>query len=167
MHQRRVRAVLDGLCYDFQQFSFEHFLHYLEQQRGRPIIRVPYDFHAGLTGMWIPAETADYIIFARQTHPIHQFHIQLHEIAHILLKHQRLRVDTLKQMDTQRLLQKVERQSCGSVAFRQHWQEQEAERFVYLLQARIAAARRMDELTREPTSIAGLNHLTDALGWLE
>jgi hypothetical protein len=61
----------------------------------------------------------------------------------------------------------VERQSCGSVAFRQHWQEQEAERFVYLLQARIAAVRRMDELTREPTSIAGLNDLTDALGWLE
>lgn len=167
MNWQYVRSVMESLGYDFQHFEVENFIHHLEQRRGRNILRVSYDFHPGLTGLWIPAETTDYIFYAQFTHPIHQIHIVLHEIAHMLLKHDTLRIDQLLTptlIEIFHHLHDVEYPSSAN--FRDDSQEQEAEAFVYLIQQRIVAARRFDRLTQSITSIAGLDRFTDTLGWM-
>lgn len=168
MNWQNIWSVIEGLGYDFQHFEVEDFIHHLEQQRGRTILRVSYNFRPGLTGLWIPAETADYIFYARLTHPIHQVHIVLHEIAHMLLKHNTVRIDQFLPPEMREVLHRLrDVEYLSSANFRDDSQEEEAEAFVYLIQRRIVAARRFDKLTRAITSIEGLDRFTDTLGWME
>lgn len=162
-----VRRVLDSLHYDFKTFALDHFVQHLEIQRRRDIIRVPYDFKPGLTGLWIPAETADYIFYARSTHPVHQVHIILHEIAHMLLHHPCQRIDQILPSSVIRSLQLSDEVLARSALTAGSNQvEQEAEGFVYLVQQQLVDARRLSQLTNGQSSIDGLKHFTDSLGLL-
>ena len=165
---RHIQSVLDGLQYDFDAFALDHFVQYLEVRRGRSVIRVPYDFKPGLTGLWIPAETADYIFYTQFTHPIHQVHIILHEIAHMLLEHPCKRIDQIlpaELVNTLRISDKVLSRSSKQVSG--DVEELEAESFVYLVQERIVVAKRLFYLTNGQSSIEGLNRFTDSLGLLK
>ena len=168
IHWHRIQFVLDSLCYDFDEFEVDHFVQHLEHLRGRSIVRVSYDFEAGLTGLWIPAETADYIFYTRFTHPIHQAHITLHEIAHMVLGHSCKRIDQILPptlINTLRLSNEfLGRRSEDSEA---DFDEQEAEAFVYFIQQRIVAAKRLSQLTQGQSSIEGLNRFTDSLGLMK
>lgn len=57
--------------------------------RGRPIRLLPMAMPgAGLFGLWIAAEGCDYIVYERSTSRLHQEHIIVHELAHVLCQHE-------------------------------------------------------------------------------
>lgn len=70
-------------------FELESFCEVLARKRQRPI-----ELHsiAGLggrtQGAWIPTRTTDIIIYEQQTTPLHQDHIVLHELSHIICGHE-------------------------------------------------------------------------------
>jgi hypothetical protein len=71
-----------------QPFDLPAFVASVASLRGRHISLTP--FRAGpdgLCGAWIRARSTDYIYYDDQTTPLHQAHIVLHEIAHMLLGH--------------------------------------------------------------------------------
>jgi len=58
-------------------------------ERARPIHLLPAVLPAqGPCGLLIPTTTADYIIYEQQTSRLHQDHIVLHEVGHLLCQHQ-------------------------------------------------------------------------------
>lgn len=60
----------------------------LGERRGRPIRLVPYPLPIpGPFGVWIATRTADYILYQRETSKVHQDHIILHEVGHIMADH--------------------------------------------------------------------------------
>ncbi|MCA0453826.1 MAG: ImmA/IrrE family metallo-endopeptidase [Chloroflexi bacterium] len=166
MRWQYVRSVVEDLRYDFRQFEIENFIQHLEAQRARSILCTPYDFRPDVTGVWIPAETADYIFYSRYTHPVHQIHIVLHEIAHMLLKHEHMKISEVLPVDTDIFHLTRDMGFMNSSSIQDDQQEQEAEAFVYLIQQQLVAARRFDQLTRAITSIKGLDRFTDTLGWM-
>ncbi|MFI9276259.1 hypothetical protein ACIGXM_37150 [Kitasatospora sp. NPDC052896] len=61
----------------------------LGERRQRPIRLVPYSLPVpGPFGVWLATSSADYILYQRETSKIHQDHIILHEVGHILADHQ-------------------------------------------------------------------------------
>jgi hypothetical protein len=61
----------------------------LGQRRGRPIRLLPYSLPMpGPFGLWLDAGTADYIVYQAETTRMHQDHIILHEVGHILADHE-------------------------------------------------------------------------------
>jgi len=62
--------------------------HRLGQQRGKPIRLVAYRIPVpGPFGMWVRSSTTDYVLYQQETTKIHQDHIILHEIGHVLAGH--------------------------------------------------------------------------------
>lgn len=58
------------------------------QRRGRPIRLVPHPLTVpGPFGAWIASPTADYLLYQEATSKVHQDHIILHELGHILAGH--------------------------------------------------------------------------------
>ncbi len=69
--------------------------------RDRPILLHAIVNHPGTCGLWVPAAKADYIFYERDTSPLHQAHIVLHELSHLLCGH---RSGALSQGELGRLL---------------------------------------------------------------
>ena len=60
----------------------------LGERRGRPIRLVAFPLPVpGPFGVWLATDKADYIVYQSQTTRVHQDHIVLHEIGHILAGH--------------------------------------------------------------------------------
>ncbi|MET9374887.1 hypothetical protein ABZX98_12155 [Streptomyces sp. NPDC002992] len=60
----------------------------LARSRGRHIELRPYPLPTpGPLGLWFETSTADLIIFQRETTTLHQDHIVLHEVGHMLADH--------------------------------------------------------------------------------
>ncbi len=164
-----VKRALASLDYDFNHFQLDHFAAHIAKQGNRPlhILKVP--FVSTLFGVWIPAEIADYI-FVNSTLPLmHQTHIALHEIAHLLLGHTLRRVDDV--LPRELLLQLGDGTITGRLRVapkgRQETdsEEYESERLVYAIQKRIVGARRLTVLTGESSSIPSLKPITDMMGY--
>ncbi len=68
-------------------FSARAFSHSLAARRGRPIRLHPLESTAGPSGAWVATTTADYIFYEQATSPLHQEHIILHELSHLLCGH--------------------------------------------------------------------------------
>ncbi len=85
--EARVRRVIAGLHYDFSRFTIPHFIAHLEALRQREIILNGVAFDGRLHGLWVRAETADYVFFDSRTHPVHRVHHILHEVGHMVLGH--------------------------------------------------------------------------------
>jgi hypothetical protein len=85
----RVRKILGDLNYDFRQFSIEHFIHWVENQKQCQIKLIPWLMPSGLFGAWMTDgdELIEYIFYRNDGPQIHQIHIQLHELAHFLCGH--------------------------------------------------------------------------------
>lgn len=70
-------------------FDLGVFCEHLSASRGRPILLVPMAMGApSPSGMWICGERRDYIVYEQATTPLHQTHIALHEIGHLLCGHE-------------------------------------------------------------------------------
>ena len=60
----------------------------LGESRGRPLRRVAADLPTGSpSGMWVALPDADYVFFEQRTTPLHQRHIVLHELGHLISNH--------------------------------------------------------------------------------
>lgn len=69
-------------------FRVEELCARLGEQRGRPLRLVPHPLPVpGPYGAWIATDSADYILYQRETTKLHQDHIVLHEIGHIIAGH--------------------------------------------------------------------------------
>ncbi|MCE7010123.1 toxin [Kibdelosporangium philippinense] len=62
--------------------------HSVGERRGRPIVLMAVPMSAsGACGLWMAGAGVDYICYERETTPVHQDHIVLHELGHILCEH--------------------------------------------------------------------------------
>jgi hypothetical protein len=69
-------------------FDVREFCARLGERRGRPIALMPMSMPASSPcGLWISGEHNDYIVYEQKTTPLHQEHIILHEIGHLLCEH--------------------------------------------------------------------------------
>ncbi|WP_216216269.1 hypothetical protein [Amycolatopsis aidingensis] len=87
--RKRCESVIEQL--KLPEFvSVEELCSHLSQQRGRPLHLRPLPPHgtpAGVCGAWVATRKADYIFVEPQTTRLHQEHITLHEIGHMLFDH--------------------------------------------------------------------------------
>jgi hypothetical protein len=88
-------------------------------------------------GMWIETEAADHIFYNGDTRPLHQQHIILHEIGHMLCRHRNTDTDALAaimpDLDVEMIRSVLARSTYSLVA------EQEAEMIATLLAQRMQA----------------------------
>jgi hypothetical protein len=89
----RMKALLTELDYDFGRFTLDGFARWLARRRGREIVFVPWAMPPNLSGAWVAGDGRDDIFFDQDTQPIHQTHIKLHEMAHILCDHPTVQVE--------------------------------------------------------------------------
>ncbi|WP_406133230.1 hypothetical protein [Streptomyces zaomyceticus] len=85
--EQRVRRLLRSL--DVRPpLSVPDLCQALGRSRGRHIELRPYPLPTpGPLGLWFETSAADLIIFQRETTPLHQDHIVLHEVGHMLADH--------------------------------------------------------------------------------
>ena len=69
-------------------FDIRSFCDAVGARRGRPIRLCPVTSQAGPFGLWAAGTGIDYIFYERSTSPLHQEHIILHEVSHLLCGHQ-------------------------------------------------------------------------------
>lgn len=88
LHLRRgVRKILRDLDIRPPLDVFE-LCERLGELRGRPITLLDRALPApGIFGLWLEGEGADYIVYQRDTTIVHQDHIILHEVGHIVSGH--------------------------------------------------------------------------------
>jgi hypothetical protein len=61
----------------------------LGEQLGRPMVLMSHAMvTGGLCGTWMRTANADYVFYEQDTSALHQQHIVLHEIGHILRRHE-------------------------------------------------------------------------------
>jgi hypothetical protein len=69
-------------------FDVRSFCNALAVTRGRPILLEPLAGTAGACGVWVAVPSADLIFYEEETSPLHQDHIILHEISHLVCGHE-------------------------------------------------------------------------------
>lgn len=113
----------------------------LAARRARPIVLQAVANPAGPFGLWVGGRTADVIFYERNTSPLHQEHIILHEACHLVWQHRPAPVTEgelahLLFPDVQpEVIQRVLRRAGYSTA-----EEQEAEMLASLILERYAGA---------------------------
>ena len=167
-NQEAVKAAIDKLGYDFDQFELNDFVRHVERLLRREIILIPFAFDRGLSALWIRAETAHYIFYNDRTHAIHQAHSILHEIGHIVLNHACRPLDEVLPPDLLKLLQT--RQPQGrlrkvGLPLRQDPEEQEAEMFVFEIQRSLLPKQRQFEVMGQSSSNEALRKWVDSMAF--
>nr|BFF00740.1 hypothetical protein GCM10020241_24150 [Streptoalloteichus tenebrarius] len=97
--------------------------------RGRVIHLLPLAMPTGgPCGLWISTRTAEYVLYEERTSPLHQEHIVLHELGHLLCEHEAAPV--LGEDASRLLLPHLDPRMVARVLGRTHYtaeEEQEAE----------------------------------------
>ncbi|WP_380282367.1 hypothetical protein [Kitasatospora purpeofusca] len=92
---RPFKARCDGLIGELDvpgPFTVERLADAVAGRRGRPMRLIPLPRAdsgggSGICGVWMALGGADHVYYAAVTSPVHQTHIVLHELAHMLLDH--------------------------------------------------------------------------------
>ncbi|MFI8100441.1 hypothetical protein [Streptomyces sp. NPDC086023] len=90
--RKRCEAILGQLDLS-HPFSLDGLCARVADRRGRPIKLHPLPKEAaesGVCGLWVGTATVDYVFYEAQTSRLHQEHIVLHELGHILFGHNSL-----------------------------------------------------------------------------
>jgi len=152
--KERMRGILAKLEaeYDFDQFTMESFRSWLEQQRGKEITFVPWTMPPGMSGAWLTSAQADFVFYEQDTAPIHQIHIQLHEIAHMLCEHPTVKVGTQEvSLLFRQMVDRCVKQETQSLLLRSAHSgeaEIEAETLASLIQETVLKHERLQELSQ-------------------
>lgn len=87
-----LQDILDGL--DYASYSIQALVERVARQRGRRIVVRPWPMPDALMyGAWLAGPNCDFIFYEMHTAGVHQEHIILHEVAHMLLGHATILVD--------------------------------------------------------------------------
>lgn len=87
--RRRCRQIIGDITLP-EPFSAQELSAHLAQERGRPLCLLPLPtptVPGTPSGMWLATERGDYIFHDAQTSPLHQEHIIMHEIGHMVCDH--------------------------------------------------------------------------------
>lgn len=108
-------------------------------ERGRPIVLTPFPMTSlGPCGLWLAGEHADILCFEQHTSLLHQEHIILHELGHVL--HEHSGAETMGQLfpdlggETLRIMLARQHDTFSDRA------ERQAEDFAYAVLARASRA---------------------------
>ena len=155
---QRVKALLDELDYDFSSFTLEGFADWLAQRRRRQIVFVPKSMPASISGAWVKGHDKDYIFYEMDTPIVHQAHIQLHEMAHMLCGHPTVEVGPQQTQALLRHTGRIDSQALEHLLQRSVHSgqaEEEAESLTLFVQERVFAHKRAEELYKTvPPDIA-------------
>src|SRR5512145_3018276 len=91
----RAEDILTQINFDFHHFTISGFIEWVSQAKQREILTIPWKkMPPGMFGAWLSDadEPKEYIFFREDTPKIHQIHIQLHELAHLLCGHPTARI---------------------------------------------------------------------------
>ncbi|MFE4328038.1 hypothetical protein ACFRQM_00945 [Streptomyces sp. NPDC056831] len=139
----------------------------LSQSRGRHIELRSYPLPpSGPIGLWFETANADLIIFQRDTTPLHQDHIILHEVGHILADHRGTGIDVqwdalLPGLEIGAIRRALQRCSYGTE------QEHEAELIAtIILEWASVLDRVMPYSSGDPSTQRIQDVLGDKRGWL-
>jgi hypothetical protein len=146
---QRVKALLDELDYDFSSFTLEGFADWLAQRRRRQIVFVPKSMPASISGAWVKGHDKDYIFYEMDTPIVHQAHIQLHEMAHMLCGHPTVEVGPQQTQALLRHTGRIDSQALEHLLQRSVHSgqaEEEAESLTLFVQERVFAHKRAEEL---------------------
>ena len=85
--RRRCRRLLAELDLP-RPFDIGELCRRLGAARGRPIVLLPMQLDADAPcGLLLGGARADYIVYEQSTTPLHQEHIVLHEVGHLMFRH--------------------------------------------------------------------------------
>jgi hypothetical protein len=87
--RRTCRALLATVDIP-RPFDIQLFCRYVAERRGRDLHVYPLPEYAGAgvpCGLWLATDHADHIFHVRGSSPMHERHIILHEIGHLLCDH--------------------------------------------------------------------------------
>jgi hypothetical protein len=87
--QARCWKILEDLHVP-QPYSLDAIIRWIESLRDRPLVlkKLPRQVAcAGACGLWLGTDEADFLFYETRTAPVHQEHIILHEIGHMLCDH--------------------------------------------------------------------------------
>lgn len=163
-----VSAVIQQLKYDFRRFELDHFLDHIQRLRKRQLILMPAVLKHEIVAIWVYTDKADYIFFKSSDHVIHQTHNILHEVAHMMLDHTRIPLEDVltpelfNQLFSEQITgrpRRITREPSNDI------EEQEAETFVCIIQEKVMAANRMDQLLDKASSISELNSYVEGMGF--
>ncbi|AJC54991.1 hypothetical protein [Streptomyces sp. 769] len=164
--ERRIRQELRDL--DVQPpLSVEALCKALGEKRGRPIELRAYPLpKPGASGYWFETPVADIIIYQQETTKLHQDHIILHEIGHILADHRSHdRVDEWHAVIAG-LSPSAIRRALGRCTY-DDAQEQEAELVATIILGWASVLDRITPCTSADPSVRRLHRaFGDPVGWL-
>lgn len=157
---RRMNDIVDALAYDLVHFNLPDFVDALQHQRQRRIQVTGWSLSDDLFGVWITAVSADYIFYDQTRHPVHQTHVVLHLLAHLVLDHPPYPLTAVPTLtvdvpNTGRLYAAVPHDDDTQTA--------DANRFAAVVQQRVLTARRFDELYRGRSSVPSFRPYVDGL----
>jgi hypothetical protein len=166
--ETRMKALLDRLDYDFSHFTMDDFIDWVQAYKGRRISFIPWDMPPGMFGVWMSDadEAVEHVFIDKNIPPLHRVHIQLHELSHIVCDHPTVRLtkDEMRSL----LMQAVERpEVLGEALLRapaKQEMEQEAEMLASLIQHRVIAHQRLQQLSIAASSHESVVDHLEALG---
>lgn len=160
---RQVRRVVREVGIP-RPFVLDEFLDRFAEWRGRRIDLLPYDHVlGGACGIWLGFADFDVIAYTRTT-PLHEEHIILHEVGHMLCGHQGVGGvgDDLIQLLMPDLDPAMVRGVLGRASYSDA-EEQEAELIATLILKRVADHRPGTRRSSTPDSAPGLASELDRL----
>lgn len=154
------------LDYDYSIFTLPHFTDHVAGFVRKEILLIPCELEKTLSGIWVHEQTAHYVFYNNQLHRIVQIHTILHEIAHIVLKHQPKPVEhylTDDILNEYNLTHPVGKARANPQVNKPNSEEQEAEEFVFFIQHQLMKLNLSSELFGTNQIPTGLRQFTQIL----
>lgn len=162
LYQRCVKLVRD-LEISFP-LDIQTLCAHLHQSRGRQIHLLPVALPPdSFSGLWISTENADYIIYQKETSVPHQNHIILHEIGHLLCKHEGA---LILGIESTLILPDLHPQIVREMLGRSHYsakEEQEAEVVASIIAQQMTSPSDQDQESRQDGSTAVVGRIERSL----
>jgi Zn-dependent peptidase ImmA (M78 family) len=132
----RIRDLPIPIPFDTQIFTCA-----VADRRGRPIVLQPMPLLGETFGAWIEESSVDVVFYEQHTTSLHQQHIILHELGHILCNHQGIDADEIRSSSLPGTRQSGERLRALRNGRYTEEEEREAEMFATLILTRVMSAQ--------------------------
>jgi hypothetical protein len=146
----KAEKILQELNYDFRGFEIEQFIKRVGDLKGRRIRATPWKMPPAMFGAWLADEddACDYIFYRIDAPPVHQIHIQLHELAHLLFGHPTFNISRIKIAESYQGKGELPLKSYGRLrSTDQSDDENEAETLASMIQEQVIRYSQFAQLT--------------------